>query len=137
MTDFIVIVTLVALVLLVLAGQWLMGRRAALARGPAPEGLIGACPGAVLVFFHTRGCLACRRMHPMIDRLAAVNPGRVCRVDIAEQPALARAARVVATPTLMAIDDGRIVSVRLGTLGEAALVGLARQHGLETADGNR
>jgi len=136
MSDFIVIGTLVALVLLVLAGQWLMGRRAALARGPAPERLITRCPEAAMVFFHAPGCMACRRMRPVIDRLAAANPGRVCLIDIRDEPSLAREARVVATPTLMLLDGDRISDVRLGSLSEPALQRLATRLGLETGHGS-
>jgi thiol-disulfide isomerase/thioredoxin len=132
MSDFIVIGTLVGLVLLVLAGQWLMGRRAGLARGPAPEGLLAHCPGAILVFFHVPGCLACRQMRPAIDRLAAANPGRVCLIDLSREPALAREARVLATPTLMRLEDDRITDVRLGTVSARQLDRLASQVGLET-----
>lgn len=137
MSDFIVVGILVALVVLVLVGQWLMGRRAALARGPVPDALLAYCPQAVLVFFHARGCMACRRVRPAIDRLAEANPGRVCLVDIGEHPKVAREARVIATPTLMVIESQRIVSVRLGAPGESALGELARRHGLESGDGNR
>jgi len=136
MSDFTVIATLVGLVLLVLAGQWLMARRADLARGPAPGCLLAHCPGAVLVFFHAPGCMACRRMRPVIERLAEANPGRVCQVDITDEPALAREARVVATPTLMVLEDERISDVRLGSVTDAALERLAERLGLEAGRGN-
>ncbi len=130
MPDLIMVAVLVSLVLLVLLGQWLMNRRARLARGPVPESLGRRCPDGRLVFFHAPRCPACRRMRPLIMQLAQSNPGRVCVLDITEEPQIARDARVIGTPTLMTIVGGRIRHVRLGDVGPATIGRIAGELGL-------
>ena len=131
MSDLIVVVVLLSLVVLVLMGQWLMNRRAALARGPAPESLRERCPEAVMVFFHSRRCPACARMRPVLAELAEANPDRVCLLDVAEEPAVARDSRVIGTPTLMTIEAGTIRNVRLGDVPATAIDRMALEQGLQ------
>lgn len=132
MSDFVIVGTLVVLVLLVLVGQWLMNRRASLARGPVPHSLRARCPGARLVFFFSPRCTACRSMSPLVEELAARNPDHVCRVDLSEEPDVGCDARVLGTPTTMFLQDDVITEVLLGDMGRSRLHELARRHGLES-----
>lgn len=130
MSDFVIVGTLVLLVLLVLVGQWLMNRRAGLARGDVAPELRDRCPEGGLVFFHAPGCSACRRMYPVIQRWAEADPVRVCLVDISREPSLASASRLVGTPTLMRIEGGRVVEVALGDVGQVRVDRMAGAAGL-------
>lgn len=132
MSDFVIVGTLVVLVLLVLVGQWLMNRRASLARGPAPASLRARCPGARLVFFFSPSCTACRSLSPLVEELAARNPGHVCRVNLSEEPDVGRDARVLGTPTTMFLQDDVITEVLLGDMGPNRLHELACRYGLES-----
>ncbi|WP_372591201.1 thioredoxin family protein [Guyparkeria sp.] len=134
MSDLMVVAVLVSLVVLVVLGQWLMNRRAGLARGPVPESLRKRCPEAVLVYFHSPRCRACGRMQPFISGLAESHPGRVCLIDISEVPEIARDARVIGTPTLMTITAGRIRDVRLGDVGPGTLERIASDLGLHESN---
>lgn len=132
MSDFVIVGTLVVLVLLVLVGQWLMNRRASLARGPAPASLRSRCPGATLVFFFSPRCMACRALSPVIEEIAVRNPERVCRVDLSIDPNVGRDARVLGTPTTMFVRDDTIAEVVLGDMGRKRLREKAQQYGLDT-----
>lgn len=132
MSDFVIVGTLVVLVLLVLMGQWLMNRRASLARGPAPASLRARCPGARMVFFFSPRCTACRSVSPLVEELAARNPGHVCRVDLSVDPDVGRDARVLGTPTTMFLQDDAIAQVVLGDMGRKRLLELSRRYGLDS-----
>jgi thiol-disulfide isomerase/thioredoxin len=108
-------------------GMNIFVRRAAraLAGQPLPElpgqlgkSISGAKQG--LVYFFSPGCAACRPITPKIKALSSKNKN-VFAVDVTENLDLARALRVMATPSILEIGEGRVVDVHVGGLPPALL----------------
>lgn len=74
--------------------------------------------GLVLVDFWAAWCPPCRRLAPTLEALAAESEGRlaVAKVDVDENPELARRYGIQSIPTLILFRDGRAVDKRLGAL---------------------
>lgn len=88
---------------------------------PAPDVVTSDRTGPRLYYFWSPHCGQCRSMTPLIDRL--VEQGRdIVKVDIMEEPALARAFKVGATPTTVVVRQGRVQQVLLGRLSEQRLL---------------
>jgi thioredoxin 1 len=87
----------------------------------APPSAAG--PGRRLYYFFSPRCAPCRGVTPVIDRLAARHPN-VFKVDASADLEQARAFGVAATPTLMLVEDGRIVRVIVGSTSEKNLESL-------------
>lgn len=75
-----------------------------------------------LLWFHSPTCGPCRSMRPVIEALE--EQGQAHAVDVTEHLDVARALGVMATPTTVCVEDGRILWVRTGPISAAAL----RQH---------
>lgn len=73
-----------------------------------------------LVYFFSPGCGACRPLTPKLRALAEQNEN-VFVVDVTEHLELARALRVMATPSTLEIASGHIVEVHVGMLPPAVL----------------
>jgi thioredoxin 1 len=72
--------------------------------------------GPVVVDFYADRCAPCRRMAPVIERLAAELDGRVgfVKLDVDRSPDVAAAFRVSSIPTLLRFEDGRPVARSVG-----------------------
>lgn len=128
MHDLLIPAVLVAVVLLLILGQWLALRRARSIEGvPLPEGLARLCPQAELVFFESVNCRVCHQMHPTLVQIEKSRPISVCRVDILQHPDIAREMRIMGTPTLVLIRDGRVRAVRLGMMSANKLNNLIKR----------
>ncbi len=132
MPDMTVPAVLLALVLLILLGQWLVVRRAKSMRGqPVPEELIHACASVesstdsydpldnqadmnALVAFDAPNCGACRKMAPILAAIAERYPGRVFSLSVMTHRSLAQSLRIMGTPTMLLIQNGLIVKVFVG-----------------------
>jgi thioredoxin 1 len=79
----------------------------------------------LLVYFHSPRCGMCSAMAPAVQALAA---GRndVVQIDITEQPALARAFGVMATPSFAMVRQGVIVRLHVGAKSAAQLEALLK-----------
>ena len=73
-----------------------------------------------LVYFHSPGCAACRPVTPRLKELSKKNEG-VYVIDVSEQMETARALAVMATPTFVEIEQGKIAAVHVGRAPEALL----------------
>jgi thioredoxin 1 len=132
MPDMTVPAVLLALVLLILLGQWLVVRRAKSMRGqPVPEELVRACQSTevadnsvhpfedqadmnALVAFDAPNCGACRKMAPILAAIAERYPGRVFSLSVMTHRSLAQSLRIMGTPTMLLVRNGQIVEVFVG-----------------------
>ncbi len=99
--------------------QVLVRVRARLQTGKAVPPLGGALGKHVangrraLVYFHSPGCAACRAITPTMKTLSQTKEG-VFVVDVSQELATAQALGVMATPTFVAIDGGKIARFHVG-----------------------
>ena len=72
--------------------------------------------GRSLVDFWATWCGPCRMQAPILEQLDGELEGRVkiCKVDIDEQPELASRFGIMSIPTLLAIEDGEVLEMRVG-----------------------
>jgi thioredoxin 1 len=108
---------LVLLVGLNLLVRWKAGamRGQPLPEVPGPMGPALAKAQRALVYFFSPQCGACRMMTPKMRALSGANKN-VFVVDITEQLDVARALRVLATPTTLEIEGGKVVGVHIGSI---------------------
>lgn len=139
MPDLTVPAVLLALVLLILLGQWIMVRHAQTMRGsPAPEELIElmdpdrqTAPNG-LFFFESPGCGACHRMAPIVDVLAQQFSVPLYHLNVQKHPGLARILKIMGTPTLVFVHEGVIVEVIVGITSEPNLRAAMAKHWVQT-----
>ncbi|HEY3358484.1 MAG TPA: thioredoxin family protein [Polyangia bacterium] len=66
-----------------------------------------------LLYFFSPGCAACRTITPQVQELGRRNPA-VHAVDISRDLTTARALKIMATPSFVEIDEGKVVAVHIG-----------------------
>ncbi|WP_457568821.1 thioredoxin family protein [Desulfurobacterium sp.] len=74
--------------------------------------------GKGLVYFYSPTCQPCKAMEPIIKKLVKDAKIKVVRVNVTEKPELARKFGVLATPSEILVEDGKIVKVILGPATE-------------------
>ncbi len=94
------------------------GRRIQKIGGPLGDAI--ASGDRVLAYFYTPSCSACRSQTPVIDRLQEEYLN-IFKVDVSEHFDAARAFGVMATPTTVIVEDGKILDVMVGARNEAHL----------------
>ena len=72
--------------------------------------------GLVLVDFWATWCGPCKMQAPVLEQLDAEcgDSVKICKIDVDEQPALARKFRVMSIPTLITFQDGQVKATRVG-----------------------
>jgi thiol-disulfide isomerase/thioredoxin len=73
-----------------------------------------------LVYFYSPGCAACRPVTPKLKELSKKNEG-VYVVDVSSDLDTARALKIMATPSFVEIDAGKIVGFHVGQAPAAVL----------------
>ena len=69
----------------------------------------------VLVDFWATWCGPCQMVAPVLEEIAEeMKDAKVCKIDVDEQPELAREYRVMSIPTLMVFKDGQAVKREVG-----------------------
>lgn len=122
----ILVAAVVGFIGLSLALQLWARRRAAALVGTTLEPLPGALGSritgapAALVYFFTPQCAACRVWTPKMRALADAGQP-VFPVDAMQHPELAQALSVMATPTTVQLEAGRVVGVHVGPVPQPVL----------------
>lgn len=69
----------------------------------------------VLVDFWASWCMPCQMVGPIVEEVANERTDiKVAKVNVDEQPELAREFKVMSIPTLLVIKDGKIVNRSVG-----------------------
>lgn len=117
--SYVILAVVLGFVGLNVALQVVVRRKAARLKGqplpplPGPTGQRITAAGRALVYFFTPTCAACRPLTPRMKALA--DQGQpVFPVDAMQDPALAQAFSVMATPTTVEIQDGRVAHISIG-----------------------
>jgi len=77
----------------------------------------------VLVDFWASWCGPCQMVGPVVEEVAGeVTDAKICKVNVDEQPELARQFRVMSIPTLMVFKDGQAVKREVGAKSKAELL---------------
>jgi thioredoxin 1 len=92
------------------------GRRILGVGGPLGEAVNSG--DRVLAYFYSTSCAECKAQTPIIDTLQK-EYHNIFKVDVAEHFEAARAFGVLATPTTVMVDQGKVVDVYVGTRTEA------------------
>ena len=77
----------------------------------------------VLLDFWANWCGPCRMLSPIIDEIGEETAGiKVGKVNVDEQPELAKEYRVMSIPTLMVFKDGKPVKREVGAKSKAEIL---------------
>lgn len=69
----------------------------------------------VLVDFYATWCGPCMMIAPIIEEIAAENPGlKICKVDVDAEPEIARDFQIMSIPTLLVFKDGELTAKAVG-----------------------
>lgn len=74
----------------------------------------------VLIDFWADWCGPCKMFAPVFDEVAAELEGKavVGKINVDEEPDLARAYRIMSIPTLVVVKDGEVVKRNVGALSK-------------------
>lgn len=79
----------------------------------------------VLLDFWAAWCGPCRMLSPVVDQLAEeLTDVKVGKVNVDEEPELARQFGVMSIPTLVVMKDGKAVDTRVGVQPKAAILAM-------------
>ena len=79
----------------------------------------------VLIDFFATWCGPCKMVSPIIDEIAEENPSyKVVKVDVDEEPGLARDFGVMSIPTLVVMKNGEVVRKSTGARPKEEILAL-------------
>ena len=81
----------------------------------------------VLIDFWASWCGPCQMLLPTIDEIADENPDiKVGKINVDEEPDLARQFRVMTIPALFAFKDGEVVNKSVGVQPKDQLIAMVK-----------
>ena len=86
--------------------------------------VIGSADEAVIVDFWAEWCGPCKMIAPILDEVATEQQGKVtvAKVNVDDQPGLARRYGVMSIPTLVVFKDGEEAKRIVGARGKSQLL---------------
>ena len=79
--------------------------------------------GKVLIDFWATWCGPCRMIGPVLEKIAAGDPDfKICKVNVDEEPELARKFNVRSIPMLIVMKDGEQAAVTIGAQPESEIL---------------
>lgn len=79
----------------------------------------------VLIDFWASWCGPCQMVLPIIKELAEeVTHAKICKVNVDEQPELAKKFRILSIPTLMVVKNGEVVKREVGAKSKEEILEL-------------
>ncbi len=79
----------------------------------------------VLIDFWATWCGPCRMLSPVVDQIAEeAESTKVCKINVDEQPELARQFQVMSIPTLILVKEGRVVQQSVGVKPKASILSM-------------
>ena len=81
----------------------------------------------VLLDFWAAWCGPCRMVLPIVEEIAEENPDiKVCKINVDEQPELAKQFQVMTIPSLFVMKNGRIVHQSVGVKPKQQILDMLR-----------
>ena len=80
--------------------------------------------GYVLVDFWAEWCGPCRQLGPLVEELATEMAGKikVCKMNVDENPETPSQFGVRGIPTMIILQDGKLIATKVGSIPKKALV---------------
>lgn len=82
----------------------------------------------VLLDFWASWCGPCRMVGPIVEQVAgeAGNTAKIGKVNVDEEPELAKTFRVMSIPTLVVMKNGKVVNTKVGVQTKQAILSMVQ-----------
>ena len=82
----------------------------------------------VMVDFWATWCGPCKTMTPIVEEIAEERTDiKVCKIDVDQEPELARQYRVMSIPTFLVFKEGEVGNRDMGVMSKEEVEGLSRE----------